>query len=247
MQERRILNCLIDQSKIPSSATLVTPDNYTTISGNVIYVPLNQFTFCFTGSGSWVNSLSHPFLVDNEDYNDELKIDLGLPSGIKWCSENLGIYNDTVNGQSVVTNDLFKFGFGLNSSIYINGASNSYYSGKESTLLLSNDPAHCILGGKWRTPTQADFQELMTNTQMSLQGDYRTFSGNGNNIQIPKILYKKSDGTNGSICTYMTSTRGSDYQGKPRLIVYYFEGNSVTSNGDRDSYYSIRPVWDPNL
>lgn len=52
MQERRILNCLIDQSKIPSSATLVTSDNYTTISGNVIYVPLNQLTITTTGSFS---------------------------------------------------------------------------------------------------------------------------------------------------------------------------------------------------
>ena len=77
MQERRILNCLIDQSKIPSTAVQVTASNYTTVQGNVIYIPLNEVTQSsresfiikpVTGSNVYLDSIDGVEFINNRQY-----------------------------------------------------------------------------------------------------------------------------------------------------------------------------------
>lgn len=106
------------------------------------------------------------------------KVDLGLPSGLKWAEQNLGAslfsqpgnyyaWGETepkdeynwINYRFKATgdaNDNVKF------SKYV--TCGSYGSVDNRTILdLEDDAAACALGGKWRIPTKEDWIELRDN------------------------------------------------------------------------------------
>lgn len=122
------------------------------------------------------------------------QVDLGLPSGIKWASCNLGAKNETGYG------DYYSWGETDSKSTYTWGTymwcggtdtSLSKYNTKgangkvdNKTVLDATDDAAAVhLGGKWRMPTQADFQELRTNCTWSwgYVGGVRGYTVTGKN------------------------------------------------------------------
>ena len=79
-------------------------------------------------------------------------VDLGLPSGIKWASFNLGATKPEEFGDYYAWGELDK-SYGYFSSYS--------YTDNPTTLPLSRDVARAKLKGTWRMPTNAEFQALV--------------------------------------------------------------------------------------
>ena len=149
-------------------------------------------------------------------------VDLGLPSGIKWASCNLGASSPTDFGdyyawgetspKSDYSWSTLKYSDtrGDHFSKYVPSKQSSYWdywSGSSSPdnktkLDYSDDAARAKWGGSWRMPTVAEWEELRTNCTWiwdtegvkSGGGGFRVKSKtNGNSIFLPAAGHK--DGT----------------------------------------------------
>ena len=131
---------------------------------------------------------------NNNNYNNIKQIeyvDLGLPSGLKWAKCNVGAEKETDYG------DYFMWGsttpntadectwanapFNNHSSDY----NETYFNSVKGTvcpngvLAKEYDAASQIMGGDWRMPTKAEFQELIDNTTNEWVTNYKGTGVNG--------------------------------------------------------------------
>ena len=104
-------------------------------------------------------------------------IDLGLPSGLKWAKCNIGATSETDYGdyfmwgsttpntasQCTWSNAPFNNGLDSYNEEYFN-AHKSEWLDDNNNLKPEFDAATHILGGDWKMPTKAEFQELLDNT-----------------------------------------------------------------------------------
>ncbi len=96
-------------------------------------------------------------------------VDLGLPSGLKWATMNLGANAPEEAGLYFswgnVEGHAAGSGYNFNSSTY-NSTPGGGISGlsQHDSFGQAYDAAHAILGGSWRMPTDAEFKELYDNT-----------------------------------------------------------------------------------
>lgn len=179
-------------------------------------------------------------------------VDLGLPSGLKWATCNVGADSPEKYG------DYYAWGETVKKSSYHedNSETYEYWNLEDFTGNAKYDAARANWGGKWRMPTYAEMRELLrecdwTDTRLINGVDgYRVTGPNGNSIFLPAAGYYsgsslKNAGSNGY---YWTSTPVEDND----IIAYslYFDSNfHVVGNGrswfyDYDRYYglSVRPV-----
>lgn len=190
-------------------------------------------------------------------------VDLGLPSGLKWATCNVGAsapeeYGDyyawgetvTKTNYSISTYEHYKIetstdadGFEIEEHILINLGD---ISGTEY------DVAHQKWGGSWRMPTQNEFQELYDyctwtwGTNNSVRG-YKVTGTNGNWIFLPAAGYRSDtflycDGSYG----YYWSSTPCRYSSFPNCVYNLDFSNgyvnpSVFSTG-RCNGLSVRPV-----
>ena len=144
---------------------------------------------------------SKSFNVKVLNANGHAYIDLGLPSGLKWATYNVGAtrpeqYGDhyawgEVTQKSVYNWKTYKWGRGSNTSLtkYINDSKYGIVDGKLK-LDLSDDVAHMKWGGDWRMPTFEDFDELFkkcSKKRVKLNGVnvWQFIGPNGNSIYFP--------------------------------------------------------------
>ena len=136
-------------------------------------------------------------------------IDLGLPSGIKWASCNVGATTPEEAGGYFAWGEIEeKENYGWENYIWCNGSGLSLtkYCVKEGygtvdnkTLLdVENDVARAVCGGNWRMPTTAEMQELIDNctwewTSVNDVEGYRVIGSNGNNIFLPAAGLNDND------------------------------------------------------
>jgi len=127
------------------------------------------------------------------------KVDLGLPSGIKWASMNVGAnapYDYGYYFQWGCTNGEYQEGWDLychgNKNAITKYCTNSTYGTVDNltTLLPEDDAAHLLLGENWRIPTKEEAGELWNNCTRTWEtnGDisgYRFTGPNGNSIFLP--------------------------------------------------------------
>ena len=114
-------------------------------------------------------------------------VDLGLPSGLRWATCNVGAITPTAYG------DYFAWGETTTKTTY---SSSTYtYSDNPTTLPSNRDAATANWGSGWRMPTQTELNELINNctvtwtTQNGVNG--RLFTGpNGNSIFLPAAGYR---------------------------------------------------------
>ena len=136
-------------------------------------------------------------------------VDLGLPSGLKWASCNLGAVAPEESGASFAWAETeTKSVFGWETYKWCNGSSRSltkYNSDSnygvvdnKTYLDLDDDAAHVILGGNWHIPSIEDYRELMNNCtreDVAIYGAWGVmFTGrNGNRIFIQSHRYWSSE------------------------------------------------------
>lgn len=140
------------------------------------------------------------YLLELDPYNGHEYVDLGLPSGLKWATCNVGatspeqsgLYfawgettgytaDDVTSGVRAFTEDEYKAGPAASIS---------------TNLTLEHDAAHVNMGGKWRMPSTDEFRELLDNCNIVITDDYNetgvkgkvfTSKVNGKSVFFPTV------------------------------------------------------------
>ena len=180
-------------------------------------------------------------------------VDLGLPSGTKWATCNVGAsspeeYGDYFAWGETTTKETYTVDncptYGLS---YPSLQSQGYIDG-EGNLASQYDAATVNWGGTWRMPTYKELNELSANctwtwtTQNGVKG-YKVKGPNGNSIFLPAAGYRNGLSLNGagSGGHYWTPKPYVDYAHLAYRFVFgssnYYVGNDGRSIGN-----SVRPV-----
>ena len=182
-------------------------------------------------------------------------VDLGLPSGLKWATCNVGATSPEEYG------DYYAWGETTTKSEYTEENCPTYglsiselqsqgYTDGEGKLTAQYDAATANWGGDWRMPTRAELSELLNNctwtstTQNGISG-YNVEGPNGNSIFLPAAGFRdgSSLGGAGSYGFYWSSMPNESNS----RYAYYLSFNRVSRNM---GYYSrgygrsVRPVFE---
>ena len=210
--------------------------------------------------------------VPEEPATDSRAIDLGLPSGIKWASCNVGAtepweyggyyaWGETQEKSTIdwSTNDLntddwstYKYCNGSSTSITKYCTDSSYgIVDNKTTLEPDDDVAHVKWGGSWRMPTTAEQDELRNNCTWqwsTLNGvnGYRVTGPNGNSIFLPAAGFRSGvtgDFGQGSWGQYWSGSLHSFESNLAYGLTFDSYSGSLSSSL-RYSGYPVRPVCD---
>ena len=170
-------------------------------------------------------------------------VDLGLPSGLKWATCNVGASTPGDYG------DYFAWGETRTKSEYWSENCSSY--GKDWGDIGGNssrDAARANWGGSWRMPTEAEFQELVDNctwtwTTQNGKNGCKVTGPNGNSIFLPVAGCRDGDELvdDGEYGYYWSSTP----YGSSTDLAYFLsfdEGHQGVDWDFRDYGLSVRPV-----
>ena len=198
----------------------------------------------------------------NGTLNGHEWVDLGLPSGLKWATCNVGAsqpeeYGDYFAWGEVEPKDYYYW----DSYKWCNGSydtqikycNDSYYgyngfTDNKTTLELSDDAANYNWGGSWRMPTFEEQEELRNNcswewtTQNGVYG--RKVTGpNGNSIFLPAAGYRYGSSlyNAGSRGYYWSSSLYTDYP-DDAWDVSFDSSSAYRNNNNRYYGFSVRPV-----
>lgn len=125
-------------------------------------------------------------------------VDLGLPSGLKWATCNVGATKPEEAGYYICWAELeVKEECGSTNYKWrtSSGSMTKYNDNNNTVLQLEDDVANVLWGGSWRYPTKLECQELVNKctrtavTQNGVQG-YLFTGPNGNSIFLPTCGYK---------------------------------------------------------
>lgn len=194
---------------------------------------------------------------------DVQAVDLGLPSGIKWASCNVGAEKPEDYGNYYAWGEVVpKENYSWTTYKYANGNGNKFtkYCDKESygangftdnktTLDPEDDAAHVNWDGSWRMPTDAEWIELRDNctwtwtTQNGINGYQITSKTNSNSIFLPAAGGRYDTdlyyfGRNGY---YWSSSVGKNYP----VTAWCLDFDSDYADRDydrREGGHSVRPV-----
>ena len=207
-----------------------------------------------------LNSTTNDVIVKGGGYE---YVDLGLPSHLKWAKCNVGAEKESDYGY------YFQWGSTTPNTANectwehapFNGGNTDYNANafnqvKDSVapngvLAKKYDAAAQIMGGDWRIPTEAEFQELLNNTTNKWFTNYkgtgvngREFTGsNGNSIFIPAAGHYY-DGSVGNVGSYGRVWSSSLYTSVPDRAWYLFfnSGGCYVDNTNRYYGRSVRGV-----
>lgn len=170
-------------------------------------------------------------------------VDLGLPSGTKWATCNVGASSPSDYG------DYFAWGETSPKSSYDSSNSRTYSKNIGNISGNSNyDAARANWGDSWRLPSKAEFEELIrrckwTWTTLGGKKGYKVVGPNGNSIFLPAAGYRCG------ATLYDGGAYGCYWSGTPYGSVasdaYYlwlYEGYHYVGCYSRYYGYSIRPV-----
>jgi len=201
---------------------------------------------------------------EEEPYNPAIPeyVDLGLPSGIKWATFNIGATKPEEHG------DYFAWGetqpkdeydwntykwYDVNNNKLTKYCTNSNYGIVDNKIVLeaADDAATVNLGDKWRMPTMEELDELRTKctwtwtTQNGASGR-RVTGPNGNSIFLPVTgYYRITSLVEPTIGVYWSSSL--DYGNAEQIWVYALLFNSSDSGTwyvcSRNTGCPIRPIY----
>ncbi len=169
-------------------------------------------------------------------------VDLGLPSGTRWATCNVGSTTPECYG------DYFAWGETSTKTIYTED--NYTYTGNPITLPTSADAATANWGNGWRMPTREEMDELYRNctrewtTQNDVNGE-KFIGPNGNSIFLPAAGYRHDgDLDNASSRGYYWLSSLSTNYSRYAFNFIFDSGNCDLYNGSRVNGLSVRPVCD---
>ena len=240
----------------------------------ILKVEKNKISVMMWGYSSYIERISddviNPYLSDipseaqPSSDNGHLYVNLGLPSGTKWATCNIGASKPEEYGgyyawgetstKSDYYWDTYKYGYDWNKLTKY--CTDSYY-GKDgfidnkTELDLDDDVAHKQWGGHWRMPSKEQFEELLSNTTSQWvtvngkEGSLFTAS-NGNSIFLPAagVRDDTSRYDEGSYGGYWSRTLHADGPASAYGLYFYSDSVFVGDYGRGRRYYgpTVRPV-----
>lgn len=241
-------------------------DGYTDLFGVVTILSGQRANFSRILSVKEIPSYEMPPQPDNPtkrltgESNGHEWVDLGLPSGLKWATCNVGASSPSDYGSYFAWGETSqKSDYSWSTYKWCNGSSNrltkynwevNYGLVDSNTLLgLSDDAARANWGGSWRMPTRAEVTELCSycNWTWTTQGGkngYKVVSKkNGNTIFLPAAGYRNGTSvyTVGSKGNYWSSGLGMDNPSHANFLDFTIS-NVSRSRNSRYSGRSVRPV-----
>lgn len=139
------------------------------------------------------------YLPELEDpYNGYEYVDLGLPSGLKWATCNVGASSPEYYGLYFAWGETTGY---TDEQVYFEErafSQDEYNAGPaasiDTDLTLEQDAAHVNMGGNWRMPTNKEMEELVNNCDAAWTYNYNntgapgyifTSKVNGNSVFFP--------------------------------------------------------------
>ena len=192
-------------------------------------------------------------------------IDMGLESGIRWATYNIGASKMSDFGDYIAWGEIqkkdsytwanYKWGTAENAMTKYVFCSHYGTVDNVDTLAPEDDAAQVRWGFKWRMPTLDEFKELLAacNTSRAQKGDIKgllfTSKINGARLFFPQA--NSSVGGNANYYgNYWTSNVNSSPTGQSYRAHYYtFTDGQRGYMAQYERYVgmTIRPVWDPKL
>ena len=170
-------------------------------------------------------------IADGHDW-----VDLGLPSGTKWATCNVGATTPEAYGNY--------YAWGETTTKYSYSSSNYNYSDDPKTLPLESDAAYVNWGASWRMPTETEIRELKDKCTWTWKTKGYTVTGpNGNSIFLPAAGSRSNQDLHdaGSYGYYWSSSLYTNYSYYAYYLSFY------SSNVGSYYYYRycaffVRPV-----
>ena len=186
-------------------------------------------------------------MVNGHEY-----VDLGLPSGLKWATCNVGANKPEDYG------DYFAWGELKPKQEYTDQTYEHYRSINRKMVFLGEisgntqyDTARVKWGGKWRIPTKAELQELCDKciwiwmSQNGVKG-YKVTGPNGNSIFLPAAGYRSGSSLKyaGGDGYYWSSTPDPDESDSSLAcsLGFYSDNRCYMDFYSRNNGLSVRPV-----
>ena len=187
------------------------------------------------------DSVNKEITVAENTINGHAYVDLGLPSGLKWATCNVGASKPEEYGNH------YAWGETSTKSNYSSDNSVTY---DKNFSDIGGDPQYDVArkqwGGTWRLPTKAEFDELRQNCtwtwtkQNGINGYKVTSKKNGNSIFLPAAGWR--DGTSqGTFGGYWSSTPHESSSDGAYALGFESDGHG-TYWYSRGVDYSVRPV-----
>ncbi|MBR5062253.1 MAG: hypothetical protein IKX24_08965 [Prevotella sp.] len=183
---------------------------------------------------------------------DVVAIDLGLPSGTKWASCNVGANKPEEYGGYYAWGETEeKDYYNWSSYIHCGGTEKTCYDLGSDISGTKYDVAHVKWGGNWRMPTYVEMGELMdncTDVNTTLNGvNCRKFTSkiNGNSIFLPIAGFHVDGGLNAvGYSYYWLSTQSPRLMQSAYRLRMHGIGSGFADRDDQFRYYgfSVRPV-----
>ena len=194
--------------------------------------------------------------------NGRTWVDLGLPSGLKWATCNVGATtpgdygNYYAWGETEPKDDYswatYKYAWGGYRDAltkYCDDArkGDEGFTDNKMTLEPMDDAAHVNWGGKWRMPTYTEMQELLDNCTWTKTKKFHTSvyqvtsKTNGNSIFFSFPGYRDYDGLHNGEGYYWSSSLG---EGVPSAAWYLYINypDPFCTGYNRSAGRSVRPV-----
>ena len=229
---------------------------------------------------STVDSIAFSTITDSpEQPDDPIKpvdptngyeyVDLGLPSGTKWASRNIGAtavgdYGNYYSWGEIETKQSYTWSTYSLGSDSISLTKYNFHSKQgvvdnRLRLELADDAANANWGGKWRMPTRAEWQELLENcswvwgSQPASNGffinGYLVTGPSGNSIFLPASGYKQDKLVKqpGVDAYYATSEILRSYFPDEQVSFYINNSTKRLDTQYRQLGLPVRPVYDEKL
>ena len=216
----------------PQTKTIVVKEGKT-IEENVVLVAAKSQSSSVAVTGSKSGT------INGHEY-----VDLGLPSGLKWATCNVGASSPEEYGDYYAWGEIETKGGYYESNSKTDGKSMSDISGKSKY-----DVARSKCGGSWRLPTKKELEELVSKckwewTTINGKKGYKVTGPNGNSIFLPAAHYRGElsymhDEESG---WYWSSTPYGSSDGSAYILSFgRWSGHDVYWQG-RECGLSVRPV-----
>lgn len=184
-------------------------------------------------------------------------VDLGLPSGTKWATMNVGAESVTDRGLYFAWGETTGHAFGSgyqflqDNYAWYNSTDNKYtkykYDGSSwdyEELASEDDAATRNWGSMWRMPTKAEWEELLNedNCTWTWTTDYK---GDGSNVAGVIVTSKKAGYTDKSIFLPATGIYSGDNNTGSEIYANYWSKSLYTDNRgtDHEPLYYYNFAW----
>ena len=173
-------------------------------------------------------------------------VDLGLPSGLKWRSMNVGASKPEEYGNFYAWGETETKGSYIWNNYKYRSADS--YSDRNPVLTSGDDAATVNVGSGWRTPKISEWKELKNNcdwtwtTRNGVNGMLVSSKTNDNSIFLPAAGCFKSSLTDRGTVGYYWSA--SYYSAEWAQSLEFMRTDATYGLVDRSAGYSIRPVKD---